>query len=77
MSKNNIEQRKAYVAEVKQKIENASSVVVVDYLGINDEQDTAMRRALREAGVEYRVIKNSALARAFDEIGRASCRERV
>ena len=49
MSKNNIEQRKAYVAEVKQKIENASSVVVVDYRGINVEQDTAMRRALREA----------------------------
>lgn len=69
MSKNNIEQRKAYVAEVKQKIENASSVVVVDYRGINVEQDTAMRRALREAGVEYRVIKNSALARAFDATG--------
>ena len=69
MSKNNIEQRKSYVAEVKQKIENSASVVVVDYRGINVEQDTAMRKALREAGVEYCVIKNSALARAFEETG--------
>ena len=67
MSKNNIEQRKAYVAEVKQKIENASSVVVVDYRGINVEQDTAMRRALREAGVEYSVVKNTMLRLAVKD----------
>ena len=69
MSKNNIEQRKAYVADVTEKIKNSSSVVLVDYRGINVEQDTAMRKALREAGVEYRVIKNSALSRAFEATG--------
>lgn len=69
MSKNNIEQRKAYAAEVQAKIEGASSVVLVDYRGINVAQDTAMRKALREAGVEYRVIKNSALSRAFEATG--------
>lgn len=67
MSKNNIEQRKAYVAEVKELIDGSSSVVLVDYRGINVEQDTAMRKALREAGVTYKVIKNSALERAFAE----------
>lgn len=67
MSKNNIEQRKAYVAEVVEKINNSSSIVLVDYRGITVEQDTAMRKAFREAGVEYRVIKDSALARAFEE----------
>ncbi len=69
MSKNNIESRKAYVAGVVEKINNSSSVVLVDYRGINVEQDTAMRKALREAGVEYRVIKNSALSRAFEATG--------
>lgn len=69
MSKNNIEQRKAYVADVKQKMDESASVVIVDYRGINVEQDTAMRKALREAGVTYRVIKNSALSRAFEATG--------
>lgn len=69
MSKNNIEQRKAYVADVVDIINNSSSVVLVDYRGINVEQDTAMRKALREAGVKYRVIKNSALSRAFESTG--------
>ena len=69
MSAHNIEQRKEYVAGVVEKINNSSSVVLVDYRGINVEQDTAMRKAFREAGVEYKVIKNSALARAFEQTG--------
>ena len=69
MSIHNIDQRKEYVAGVVEKMNNASSVVLVDYRGINVEQDTAMRKALREAGVEYKVIKNSALARAFEQTG--------
>ncbi len=69
MSVHNIDQRKEYVAGVVEKMNNASSVVLVDYRGINVEQDTAMRKALREAGVEYKVIKNSALARAFEQTG--------
>lgn len=69
MSKNNIEQRKAHVSEITEKVKNASSVILVDYRGINVEQDTAMRKELREAGVEYRVIKNSALLRAFEAAG--------
>ncbi len=69
MSKNNIEARKAYVAEVVDTINGSASAVLVDYRGINVEQDTAMRKALREAGVTYRVIKNSALSRAFEQTG--------
>ncbi|MDE6294189.1 MAG: 50S ribosomal protein L10, partial [Clostridiales bacterium] len=65
MSEHNIDQRKAYVADVVEKINNSSSVVLVDYRGINVAQDTAMRKALRDAGVVYHVIKNSALSRAF------------
>ena len=69
MSIHHIDQRKEYVAGVVEKMNNASSVVLVEYRGINVEQDTAMRKALREAGVEYKVIKNSALARAFEQTG--------
>lgn len=69
MSEHNIESRKAYVAEVVEQINNSSSVVLVDYRGINVAQDTAMRKALREAGVTYHVIKNSALSRAFEQTG--------
>ena len=69
MSEHNIDQRKAYVAEVVEQINNSASVVLVDYRGINVAQDTAMRKALREAGVEYHVIKNSALSRAFEQTG--------
>lgn len=65
MSKNNIESRKAYVKEVGDILSESASVVLVDYRGINVEKDTAMRKELRENGVKYRVIKNSALARAF------------
>ena len=69
MSKNNIEQRKAYVAGVTEDINNSASIVLVDYRGITVAQDTAMRKALREAGVKYRVVKNSALSRAFEATG--------
>lgn len=69
MSEHNLAQRQEYVAGVVEMIKNSSSVVLVDYRGINVEQDTAMRKALREAGVEYKVIKNSALARAFEQTG--------
>lgn len=69
MSEHNLAQRQEYVADVVEKINNSSSVVLVDYRGINVEQDTAMRKALRDAGVTYKVIKNSALARAFEQTG--------
>ena len=69
MSEHNIEGRKAYVADVVDKINNSASVILVDYRGINVAQDTAMRKALREAGVTYHVIKNSALSRAFEQTG--------
>ncbi len=68
-SKNNVEQRKAYCAEVVENINNSSSIVLVDYRGITVEQDSEMRKKLRESGVKYRVIKNSALSRAFAETG--------
>ncbi len=64
-----VKARKQKAIEVGEQIKGAASVVLVDYRGINVAQDTAMRKAMREAGVSYSVIKNSALKRAFEATG--------
>ncbi|MEG1687541.1 MAG: 50S ribosomal protein L10, partial [Angelakisella sp.] len=57
------------VAELKAKMEKAVAGVVVDYRGITVANDTKLRKELREAGIEYSVIKNNLLRRAADEVG--------
>ena len=64
-----LEQKKQLVSELADKIKNAVSGVVVNYQGITVEQDTKLRAALRAAGVEYTVIKNSLTGRACDIAG--------
>ena len=56
-----LETKKAFVAELSAKLQGSLAGVVVSYSGINVENDTKLRRELREAGVEYRVVKNSML----------------
>jgi large subunit ribosomal protein L10 len=64
-----LEQKKAYVAELTEKIGRAKSGVLVKYEGITVADDTELRKKLREAGVEYTVIKNSLIGRACDAAG--------
>ena len=64
-----LEKKKAQVAALSDRIKNSCAGVVVDYKGINVADDTALRKELREAGVNYTVVKNSILARAAEEIG--------
>lgn len=64
-----LEQKKQVVAELTEKLKNAASGVIVDYKGINVEQDTNLRKNFREAGVEYSVIKNTLLRFAVKEAG--------
>lgn len=64
-----LEEKKALVASLVEKIKNSPAGVLVDYKGINVEDDTKLRRELREAGVEYAVIKNTMLRFAVDELG--------
>ncbi len=64
-----LEQKKAVVESLAEKMKNASSGVLVDYKGINVENDTKLRRELREAGVEYAVVKNTLLRFAVSKIG--------
>ena len=54
-----LEEKKALVASLVEKIKNSPAGVLVDYKGINVEDDTKLRKQLREAGVEYAVIKNT------------------
>ena len=64
-----LESKKAVVANLSGKIKEASSVVFVDYKGITVEEDTKLRKELREAGVNYFVEKNTLLLRAFKNCG--------
>ena len=62
-----LEAKKAYVAELNTKIAGSLAGVVVAYNGISVADDTKMRKELREAGVEYRVVKNTMLRLALKD----------
>ncbi|MCR4778489.1 MAG: 50S ribosomal protein L10 [Lachnospiraceae bacterium] len=61
-----VEIKAPIVDEIKANVEKASSAVLVDYRGLTVEQDTRLRKALREAGVVYKVYKNTFMKRAFE-----------
>jgi large subunit ribosomal protein L10 len=54
-----VEMKQPVVAEISDLLDGAKSAVLVDYRGITVEQDTALRKQLREAGVSYKVYKNT------------------
>lgn len=61
-----VEIKQPIVDEIKANIEGAASVVLVDYRGLTVEQDTMLRKELREAGIVYKVYKNTLMKRAFE-----------
>ena len=64
-----LEEKKAVVSSVAERLQNSVAGVVVSYEGINVEDDTQLRRELREAGVQYTVVKNTLLSRAAEQAG--------
>ena len=62
-------QKQQIVADLAEQLKNSVAGVVVNYQGITVENDTAMRKALREAGVKYVVMKNTMTGRACDIVG--------
>ena len=62
-------QKQAIVADLAEQLKNSPAGVVVNYQGITVDADTKMRKALREAGVKYTVMKNSLTGRACEEVG--------
>ena len=64
-----LEEKKQIVASMTEQFKNAVSGVFVDYCGLTVEEDTQLRNKLREAGVEYKVIKNTLTRFAAKEVG--------
>ena len=62
-------QKQKAVAELVEQIKGSVAGVLVNYQGITVEDDTKMRKMLREAGVKYMVVKNTLTGRACDEVG--------
>ena len=60
-----VELKQPIVQEIGEQIKDAQSVLLVQYLGLTVEQDTALRKELREAGVAYKVYKNTMMNLAF------------
>lgn len=61
-----VELKAPVVQEIAAKIDGAQSAVLVDHRGMTVAQDTELRKRLREAGVEYKVYKNTMMKRAFE-----------
>ena len=68
-SKSILEQKQAVVADLAEMLKNSPAGVLVNYQGITVDADTKLRKALRESGVKYMVMKNSLTGRACDEVG--------
>ena len=65
----NKEQKAKVITDLKDRLSNAQSVVLVDYKGISVADDTILRRKLRESNVEYAVVKNTLMDIAMKELG--------
>ena len=61
-----VELKQPVVDEIKGLLDGAQSAVIVDYRGLTVEQDTKLRKNLREAGVVYKVYKNTLIKRAVE-----------
>ena len=64
-----LQQKQQIVADLSEKLKTAAAGVFVDYCGLTVEEDTELRNKLREAGIEYAVVKNTLTKRAANEAG--------
>ena len=60
-----IELKQPIVEEIKAHIDGAQTAVIINYSGVTVEQDTKLRKAMREEGIVYKVYKNTMMKRAF------------
>ncbi len=61
-----VELKQPIVEEIREAVNGAASAVLVDYRGLTVEQDTVLRKTLREAGITYKVYKNTMMRLAFE-----------
>ena len=68
-SKTILEQKQVVIDEIKERTENAKTIVLFDYRGITDSEAKELRIKLRESNADYKVYKNTLMARAFNDLG--------
>ena len=64
-----LEQKQAVIDEIKERANSAKSIVLFDYRGITDSEAKELRIKLRESNADYKVYKNTLMARAFNDLG--------
>ena len=64
-----LEQKQQVVAQLAERIQGSVAGIIVDYKGITVEDDTKLRKELRESGVKYTVVKNTLIKRASEKAG--------
>lgn len=69
--------KQAAVAELSEKVKSSAAGVLVNYYKTSVEDDTALRKELTRAGVEYKVVKNTQLRFVFDEVGYPALKEHL
>ena len=63
-----LKQKQAVIDEIKDRVQNANTIVLFDYRGITDSEAKELRVKLRESNSDYKVYKNTLMARAFNEL---------
>ena len=64
-----LKQKQVVIEEIKERVEAAKTIVLFDYRGITDSEAKELRCKLRESNSDYKVYKNTLMARAFNELG--------
>ena len=64
-----LEKKQAVIDEIKNRTENAKTIVLFDYRGITDSEAKELRIKLRNVGADYKVYKNTLMVRAFNDMG--------
>ena len=63
-----LKQKQAIIDEIKERVQNANTIVLFDYHGITDSEAKELRIKLRETNSDYKVYKNTLMARAFNDL---------
>ena len=63
-----LKQKQAIIDEIKERVQNANTIVLFDYRGITDSEAKELRVKLRESNSDYKVYKNTLMARAFNDL---------
>ena len=64
-----LKEKQVIIDEIKERAQNAKSIVLFDYRGITDSESKELRVKLRESNSDYKVYKNTLMTRAFNDLG--------